>query len=236
NTGYYLLNASEWGVPEVSATYSLTIDSMLGSGSIELTMFDKVTLNVTIDPSIVLSDDGAVNVNWSPIDPSEPFVNLSVYNSSNSLLKTFEVANTGSYSNDVKSLGLFPGGYKIQVDSNMGFGFNHFLVYSATPLNILVPNSESIIYNNSASLSVQWTPFDENVLPAIITIVNQNTMENNSFAVTNNGNASLDLSSIDVPAGTYNISVETVIGKSKSPSMFVLLYPETLLIASPNST
>ncbi|KAM0681941.1 hypothetical protein MDAP_000093 [Mitosporidium daphniae] len=236
NIGYYFLSASEWEVPKSPATYSLTIDSMLGSDSIELTMFDSATLNVIIDPSVVMSDGGAIDVNWSPIDPSEPLVNLSVYSGNDSLLKTLEVPNTGSYSDDVTSFGLFPGRYKIQVDSNMGSGFDYLIVSSATPLNILVPNSESIIYNNSASLSVQWTPFDENTTPAVITIINQNTMKNDYFSVKNNGNASLNLSSIDVPAGTYSLTVDTSIGSSGSPSMFVLLYPETLLIASPNST
>ena len=224
------------GMSFLPGAYEIMINSSLGNGVSPIIEVTSTTgsIDVSAVPNNVSSMTGVSTISWAPFDPYQSNVTLSIYQNI-VFITNLTVPNTGSYTLDVSAVGLGAGLYNLTIDSNIGSGSAMLNVYSATGLAVTVPNKASIIYNNSVGTPVQWAPFDSMTSNVNITFVNQNTLQAYSTSAINDGDASVDLIALGIPAGTYNLSVASDLGTGES-SMFVIRYADFLNITSPNMT
>ena len=110
-----------------------------------------------------------------------------------------------------------------------------FIVYSASGLSVTVPSATFIIYNNTVTALIQWTPFDKTTGNATLDFINQNTMKMYPSVALNNGTAHVNIAALGLPPGTYNVSVSSALGYGQS-SMFVVRDILNLTILLPNAT
>ena len=235
NIEQYVLNATTHGFTPDS--YIATINSSIGSGSTHFTVYNYLGLSVNLSPAKISSINGATVVSWSPVgNVSQASTTIFIYKQFNyQLVASTATGNTGVFNLGVNSFHLAPASYQTVVANDLGGGNVTLTVYSSTGLNITSPNNVSIIYNDSVAMPVLWTSFDSTTQNAVIELIEQSTMTVYNASVIDNGNATLNLVSLEVPAGTYNLSIASALGFGQT-NMFVLRYSHSVTFSPPNIT